>query len=122
MGRCKSQGTTKTILESEFSAFHAALDGGKTTCEESVRQELENIRSYNRELNAFITVLDGEKGFALSRARALDALVGRAVDGGKMRDSRRRQTRAVGIFGIPLAIKDNFSLGGFPTTGATYYF
>jgi Asp-tRNA(Asn)/Glu-tRNA(Gln) amidotransferase A subunit family amidase len=122
MGRCKSQGTKKTILESEFSAFHAALDGGKTTCEESVRQELENIRSYNRELNAFITVLDGERGFALSRARALDALVGRAGDGGKMRGSRRGQTRAAGIFGIPLAIKDNFSLGGFPTTGATYYF
>ena len=34
----------------------------------------------------------------------------------------RKGTIASGLYGIPLAIKDNFFFGGFPTTAATYYF
>lgn len=106
-----TSGHTKArILEPEFSTYHAALKDGRTTCEASVRKELDNVRRYNKELNAFITVFDGEEGLALSRARELDARMA------------RRAGLASGLFGVPLAIKDNFALGGFPTTGATYYF
>lgn len=52
-------------------------------------------------------MFSGESGLALSRARELDS---------------RRGKRIAGLFGIPLAVKDNMFLGGFPTTAATYYF
>jgi len=48
---------------------------------------------------------------ALSRARELDA---------RLRTGKRKH--ASGLFGIPLAIKDNIFFGGFPTTDATFYF
>ncbi|MDA4115066.1 MAG: amidase [Thaumarchaeota archaeon] len=99
------------FLESEFSAYHEALEHGETTCERRVRDELENVEHYNERLNAFVTVFGGEKGIALSRARELDA----GLKAGK-------RTRPSGMFGIPLAIKDNIFFGGFPTTAATYYF
>ncbi len=103
--------TKAGILESEFAAYHDALDKGTMTCEQRVGQELENIRRYDKKLNAYITVFGGEKGLALSRARELDARI-----------RGRKGKRASGLFGVPLAIKDNIFLGGFPTTGATYYF
>jgi aspartyl-tRNA(Asn)/glutamyl-tRNA(Gln) amidotransferase subunit A len=80
------------------------------TCEQRVREELENIERYNERLNAFITVFGGNDGLPLSRARELDA---------RLRASRKV---AAGLFGVPLAIKDNIFLGGFPTTAATYRF
>ncbi len=105
-------GPTKAgILESEFSAYHAARSRGETTCEARVREELENVARYNRKFNAFIMVFGGDKGLALSRARELDA---RARD--------RSGRRSSGLYGVPLAIKDNIFFGGFGTTGATYYF
>ncbi len=72
---------------------------------------MKNAKRYNLELNAFITLLGGEEGLALSRARVLD---GRLL--------AEKAVRASGLFGIPIAIKDNFFFGGFPTTAATYYF
>ena len=76
-----------------------------------MEEELENIGRYNRKFNAFITLFGGGKGFAMSRARELDA-----------RALARRASGASGLFGVPLAIKDNMFFGGFPTTGGTYYF
>ena len=73
--------------------------------------ELDNIERYNERLNAFITVLGGKRGIALSRARELD----------KRLRAERGKT-ASGLFGVPLAIKDNMFFGGFPTTAATFYF
>lgn len=73
--------------------------------------ELDNIARYNGRLNAFITVFGGERGIALSRARELDKGLGAGKGGA-----------ASGLFGVPLAIKDNMFLGGFPTTAATYHF
>jgi aspartyl-tRNA(Asn)/glutamyl-tRNA(Gln) amidotransferase subunit A len=103
--------TKAGILESEFAAYHDALRRGVTTCEGRVGEELENVGRYDRRLNAFVTVFGGERGLALSRARELDA-----------RARPTEATGAPGLFGIPLAIKDNIFFGGFPTTGATYYF
>ena len=103
--------TKAVFLESEISAYHDALGQGKTTCERRVGEELENIGRYNNSLNAFITVLGGQRGVALARARELDA---------RLRAGGRRA--ASGLFGVPLAIKDNIFFGGFPATAATYYF
>jgi len=102
--------TKAGILESEFSAYHKSLDIGELTCEKRVGEELENVARYNGRLNAFITVFGGRRGMALSRARELDSSL------------RKSKGKASGLFGIPLAIKDNMFFGGFPTTGATHYF
>lgn len=76
-----------------------------------MREELDNIGQYNERVNAFITVLGGTRGVALSRARELDKMLG----------SGKGET-ASALFGVPLAIKDNMFFGGFPTTAATYQF
>lgn len=83
---------------------------GGRTCEGTVEEELRNVQRYDKKLNAFITLFSGGRGIALSRARELDA---RLVAG---------EAEAAGLFGVPLAIKDNICFGGFPTTGATFYF
>jgi aspartyl-tRNA(Asn)/glutamyl-tRNA(Gln) amidotransferase subunit A len=75
-----------------------------------VGDELDNIERYNERLNAFIRVLGGQRGIALSRARELDKRL------------RAEKREASGLFGVPLAIKDNMFFGGFPTTAATFYF
>jgi aspartyl-tRNA(Asn)/glutamyl-tRNA(Gln) amidotransferase subunit A len=56
-------------------------------------------------------VFGGKRGIALSRARELDA-----------RLRAGKANAASGLFGVPLAIKDNIFFGGFPTTAATFYF
>lgn len=106
-----SSATKAVFLESEFSAYHEALEMGETTCEQRVREELDNIELYNERLNAYITVFGGKNGIALSRARELDA---------RLRAGKARA--ASGLFGVPLAIKDNIFFGGFPNTAATFYF
>jgi aspartyl-tRNA(Asn)/glutamyl-tRNA(Gln) amidotransferase subunit A len=76
-----------------------------------VGDELDKIERYNPRLNAFITVFGGPNGIALSRARELD------------KGLRAEKSKVVsGLFGVPLAIKDNMFFGGFPTTAATFYF
>jgi aspartyl-tRNA(Asn)/glutamyl-tRNA(Gln) amidotransferase subunit A len=76
-----------------------------------VEEELDNVQLYNERLNAFVTVFGGKKGIGLSRARELDA---------RLRSGRGKG--ASGLFGVPLAIKDNMFFGGFPTTAGTFYF
>jgi aspartyl-tRNA(Asn)/glutamyl-tRNA(Gln) amidotransferase subunit A len=76
-----------------------------------VGDELDNIESYNERVNAFITIFGGKSGIALSRARELDK---------RLRAERGKA--ASGLFGVPLAVKDNMFFGGFPTTAATFYF
>lgn len=93
-----------------IAAFHEDLLEGRTTCEERVSEELANISKYRGRHNAFITVFDGDDGLALSRARVLDErLVG----------SRHKLPP---LFGVPLTIKDNTFLGGFPTTNGSEAF
>lgn len=87
------------------------MNKGRLTCERRVGEELENVNRYDEKLNAFITILGGRRGIAMTRARELDA---------RLRPRKGRS--ASGLFGVPLAIKDNIFFGGFPTTAATYYF
>ena len=56
-------------------------------------------------------VFAGEKGLALSRARVLDA-----------RLAEETAARSRPLFGVPLTVKDNIFLGGFPTTDASEAF
>jgi len=75
-----------------------------------VRDELENVQRHKR-LNAFISTFEGRDGVALSRARELDA---------RLRAGRAKAPS--GLFGLPLAIKDNIFLAGHRTTAASFYF
>jgi aspartyl-tRNA(Asn)/glutamyl-tRNA(Gln) amidotransferase subunit A len=96
---------------SSIAAYRKRLLSGDTSCEERVREELSNIETYNRQLNAFIMVFAGDKGLAMSRARELDA-----------RLARGDRSSLSPLFGVPLTIKDNAFLGGFPTTDGSEAF
>jgi aspartyl-tRNA(Asn)/glutamyl-tRNA(Gln) amidotransferase subunit A len=76
-----------------------------------VKQELSNIGSYDKKLNAFITVFSGDHGLASSRARELD---------------RRLEQTGKGevppLLGVPVTLKDNIFLAGFPTTNGSACF
>ena len=84
---------------------------GKRTSEEGVARELSNIETYNPRFNAFITVFSGDPGLSLSRARELDG-----------RLAKRRSGRAPPLLGVPVTIKDNVFLAGFPTTDGSRSF
>jgi aspartyl-tRNA(Asn)/glutamyl-tRNA(Gln) amidotransferase subunit A len=87
-----------------IASFHDTLVSGQTSVEERTREELSNIASYSKELNAFITVFDGHEGLALSRARLLDERMG------------AEEAPESPLYGVPLTIKDNVFFGGFVTT------
>ncbi len=74
-------------------------------------QELSKIEEYDARFNAFITVFSGDRGLALSRARELDG-----------RLAKRRSGRAPPLVGVPVTIKDNVFLAGFPTTDGSMSF
>jgi aspartyl-tRNA(Asn)/glutamyl-tRNA(Gln) amidotransferase subunit A len=93
-----------------IAAFHDDLLAGRVTCEERISEELANIAEYRARHNAFITIFDGKKGIALSRARVLDARL--AGQKGPLPP----------LFGVPLTIKDNTFFGGFPTTNGCEVF
>jgi aspartyl-tRNA(Asn)/glutamyl-tRNA(Gln) amidotransferase subunit A len=84
---------------------------GKRTSEEGVARELSNIETYNPRFNAFITVFSGDPGLSLSRARELDG-----------RLAKRRSGGAPPLLGVPVTIKDNVFLAGFPTTDGSRSF
>lgn len=92
---------------SSIASFHERLLAGEVSCEEVVTEELKNIDGYAKKHNAFITVLSGKNGLALSRARELDGWL-----------AKRGGAPLPPLFGVPLTIKDNTFLGGFPTTDA----
>ncbi|MDA4121874.1 MAG: amidase [Thaumarchaeota archaeon] len=94
-----------------FREYHESLLAGSTSCEETVETEISSIEKYARKYNAFTRVFSGREGLALSRARQLDA---RVRGGGRFRPGP--------LFGLPVTLKDNIFLGGFPTTNGSEFF
>ncbi len=101
--------TTET--SSGFGDYHESLLGGSSTCEETVRIEISSIEKYGKRYNAFTRVFSGRDGLALSRARQLDARV-----------RGRGRFRPGPLFGLPVTLKDNIFLGGFPATNGSEFF
>ena len=96
---------------SSIASFHERLLAGDVSCEERVAEELKNIDGYAKRHNAFVTVFSGKKGLALTRARELDGWL-----------ARRGRAPLSPLFGVPLTIKDNTFVGGFPTTNGSEAF
>lgn len=101
--------------------FSEGLLDGRLTCEEQVSQELAQIRSYNKRLNAFITIFDDPDGPSLERARRLDAGLSRGGTTTKRKEDHP-QASSRPLYGIPVSVKDNIFMSGFPTTNGSHTF
>jgi aspartyl-tRNA(Asn)/glutamyl-tRNA(Gln) amidotransferase subunit A len=86
-----------------LAAFASLLRRGATTAEAVTRAALERIDALGPKLDAF-TVIDGER--ALDAARAVDGLLRAGVDLGP-------------LAGLPVVVKDLFSVQGLPTTAGS---
>jgi amidase len=94
-----------TVVEATIPEMRAAMEQGRVTSQELVRQSLERIATYEKVLNATISV----NPHAIEEAEALDA--------------ERAQKKIRGpLHGIPVALKDNIHTTGMPTTGGALAF
>jgi amidase len=94
-----------SVVEATIADMRTAMEQGRTTSREIVRQYLERIAIYENRLNAAITI----------NARALAEA--------DERDAERRQGRIRGpLHGIPIALKDNIHTTDMPTTGGALAF
>ena len=82
------------------SAVRDAIGRGDLTAEAACERALARIRAVDGALHAFQYV-DAER--ALNRARALD----------------RQPDRSAVLHGVPVAVKDNLSMRGLPTTAGS---
>ena len=80
-----------TILE-----FHEALKNKKISAREAVISYLDKIKKENKNLNAYLEVFEKE---ALGRAKEIDEKIASGAEPG-------------GLWGVPLAIKDNILIRG----------
>ena len=94
-----------SIVEASIPEMRAALEQGRVTSRELVRQSLERIATYEETLNAVIAVNP------------------RALADADERDRERREGRVRGpLHGIPIALKDNIQTTDMPTTGGALAF
>jgi amidase len=94
-----------TIVEATIPEMRAAMEQGRVTSKELVRQCLIRIATYEERLNAVIAV----NPKALEEADALD------------RERSERRIRGP-LHGIPIALKDNIHTTDMPTTGGALAF
>lgn len=94
-----------TIVEAAIPEMRAAMQQGRVTSKELVRQCLVRIATYEKLLNATIAV----NPRVLEEAEARDAERDRKKIRGRLR-------------GIPVALKDNIHMTGMPTTGGALVF
>src|SRR5436309_5385965 len=96
---------TFTVVEASIAEMRAAMQEGRVTSHELVRQYLTRIAMYEDKLHAAITV----------NARALEEA--------DARDRDRASGRMLGpLHGIPIALKDNIHTTDMPTTGGALAF
>jgi aspartyl-tRNA(Asn)/glutamyl-tRNA(Gln) amidotransferase subunit A len=86
-----------------ITEFGRRLRAGETSCEATVRAQLQLAHSEGKRLNAFIQVMDDE---ALAQARELDRELAGGVDRGP-------------LHGVPVTIKDLLDIRGMATTAAS---
>ena len=94
-----------SIVEATIPEMRAAMEQGRVTSRELVVQSLARIATYDRTLNAVMTV---------NR---------RAIAEAESRDRERREGKVRGpLHGIPVALKDNIHTTDMPTTGGALAF
>jgi amidase len=94
-----------TVVEATIPEMRAAMEQGRVTSQELVRQSLVRIALYEDRLNAVVSVNP------------------RALQEAAERDRERAQGRVRGpLHGIPVALKDNIHTTDMPTTGGALAF
>lgn len=87
------------LYEAEIPQLRQAIDLGVISCRELTEYCLDRIETYNDAYNCFITLFDD----ALEQAEARD-------------EQLRNGTAKGSLFGIPVVVKDNIHVAGWPTT------
>ncbi len=87
------------ISYSSAKVLATAMQTKKVSAEEVCQSYLDKIHGYGRELNAFIEASDK----AIERARFLD----------------QQKEKTGSLWGVPVAVKDNFCVRGMKTTAAS---
>jgi amidase len=94
-----------TVVEATIPEMKAALEQGRVTARELVREYLTRIAMYENRLHAAITVNP------------------HALDEADSRDRERASGKTLGpLHGIPIALKDNIHTTDMPTTGGALAF
>jgi amidase len=94
-----------TVVEATIAEMRTAMEQGRVTSKEIVRQYLTRIAIYEDRVNAVI------------------AINPKALDEAEARDRERAEGRVRGpLHGIPVALKDNIHAAGMPTTGGALAF
>ena len=87
------------LFEADLSTLRQAIAEGFITSEELTAYYLQRIDAYNKPYNCFITICDD------------------ALEVARQRDQALAEGKADGLlFGVPIVIKDNMDLVGYPTT------
>lgn len=94
-----------TVVEANIAGMQTAMEEGRVTSRELVIQSLARIATYDKLLNAVMTVNP------------------RAIEEAEARDRERREGKIRGpLHGIPIALKDNIHTTDMPTTGGALAF
>ena len=94
-----------TVVEATIPEMRAAMEQGRVTSKDLVRESLLRIALYEERLNAVMTVNP------------------KALEEAEARDAERAQKKIRGpLHGIPVALKDNIHTTDMPTTGGALAF
>src|ERR1700730_13795568 len=103
------QRSTPTSSQTTIAQLADDLARGKKSSKEVAEVEIANIQSYNKKLNAFITIFEPD-------SEIVDTALGSA---GKKLGNK---SKGFPLAGIPFTIKDNVFVSGYKTTAACVAF